>query len=80
MNSVEIETTRTLRVRLKDKHAAFLRAQSREVNFVWNYVNELGLKMLQREWRFCTAYDLHRYSWCDERRLVAAFPDRTGGQ
>ncbi|WP_321574432.1 RNA-guided endonuclease InsQ/TnpB family protein [Paraburkholderia franconis] len=49
-------------MRLKDRHAVFLRAQSREVNFVWNYVNELGLKILQREGRFCTAYDLHRYT------------------
>ena len=62
MNSIPTETTRTLRVRLKDRHATFLRAQSREVNFVWNYANELGLKILLREGRFCTAYELHRYT------------------
>ena len=62
MNSNSAELTRTLRVRLKDKHTAFLRAQAREVNFVWNFVNELGLRILEREGRFCTAYDLHRYT------------------
>lgn len=47
------EVTRTLRLRLKDKHSAFLREQAREVNFVWNYCNELSYKILQREGRFC---------------------------
>jgi hypothetical protein len=55
-------TTRTLRLRLEDRHAAFLRGQAREVNFVWNYVNDLSLKILEREGRFCSAYDLHRYT------------------
>jgi putative transposase len=49
-------------LRLKDKHAVFLREQAREVNLVWNYCNELALKILQREARFCCAYDLHRYT------------------
>ena len=49
-------------MRLKDRHAALLRAQAREVNFVWNFCNELGLKILEREGRFCSAYDLHRYT------------------
>jgi putative transposase len=62
MNSVPTKTTRTLRLHLKDKHAVFLREQAREVNFVWNYCNELALKILQREARFCSAYDLHRYT------------------
>src|SRR5258708_32948414 len=62
MNSVPAKTTRTLRLRLKDKHAVFLREQAREVNLVWNYCNELALKILQREARFCSAYDLHRYT------------------
>ena len=51
-------TVRTLRVRLKDKHAALLSSQAREVNFVWNFCNETGIKILEREHRFCTGYDL----------------------
>jgi len=56
------ETTRTLRLRLKDKHSAFLREQAREVNFVWNYCNELSFRILKREGRFCSHVDLDRYT------------------
>jgi putative transposase len=51
-------STLTLHLRLKDKHTSLLRAQAREVNFVWNYCNETGVKILKREGRFCTGYDL----------------------
>lgn len=36
-----------------------LRALAGEVNFVWNFVNETSVRMLQRERRFASAYDLH---------------------
>ncbi len=49
---------RVLHVRLKDKHAAWLRELSREVNFVWNYCNEISPKIFEREGRFPTGYDL----------------------
>ena len=51
-------TTRVLRLRIKDKHAKHLLAQSREVNQVWNFCQETSLKILEREQRFCTGYDL----------------------
>jgi len=44
--------TRVLRLRLKDKHAAALRAMARDVNLVWNYCNELSAKVFERERRF----------------------------
>jgi IS605 OrfB family transposase len=53
---------KTLRVRIKDKHAKYLRELAREVNFVFNYVNELGLKILERSGKFPSAYDLHKYT------------------
>ena len=31
-------TTKTLKVRIKDKHARVLREWSRAVNFTWNYI------------------------------------------
>lgn len=37
-------------------------ALAREVNFVWNYVNELSLKVLQREGRFLSADDFHPFT------------------
>jgi IS605 OrfB family transposase len=50
--------TRVLHLRIKDKHAKHLLEQSREVNQVWNYCNETSQRILERERRFCTGYDL----------------------
>lgn len=54
--------TRVLRLRVKDKHAGFLLEQSREVNMVWNYSQDLGLKVLEREHRFMSAYDMAEFT------------------
>jgi len=59
MNSLPF-TTRTLRLHLKDKHGACLRELAREVNFVWNYCNEISFNILQREERFCSDFDLNK--------------------
>ena len=61
MNSDKF-TTRTLRLRVKDKHAALLRSQAWAVNQVWNYVNELSLKHFQRQREFLSAYDMQPYT------------------
>ena len=53
---------RTLRFRLKDKHIADLTAKARDVNFVWNYCNELAIKVFARERRFMTGYDFAAYT------------------
>ncbi len=55
-------STLTLHLRLKDKHAGFLRAQAREVNLVWNYSQDLALQVLRREKRFLSAYDIAPYT------------------
>lgn len=57
-NSIE----RTLHLRVRDKHAGFLLEQSRWVNFLWNYDNELSWKVLDREGRFLSGYDLHEFT------------------
>ena len=54
--------TKVLRLRIKDKHAAHLLAQSREVNQVWNYSQDLALQVLQREHRFMSAFDMAAYT------------------
>jgi len=36
---MDMKTTKTLKIRVRDKHAAVLREAARAVNFVWNYVN-----------------------------------------
>ena len=53
---------RTLRLRIKDKHATYLRELARESNLVWNYVNDLSFKIFQRERRFPSGYDLQKYT------------------
>ena len=35
---------KTLKLRIKDKHYKVLDQLASEVNFVWNYVNDLGFK------------------------------------
>lgn len=52
---------KTLRVRIRDKHAALLNEMARQVNFVWNYVNELSSRSIRERGRFLSAYDLHPY-------------------
>jgi putative transposase len=54
--------TRVLRMRLKDKHAKLLTQLARDVNFVWNYCNELAVKVWERERRFLSGYDFHPFT------------------
>jgi IS605 OrfB family transposase len=58
----ERKGVRTLRIRIKDKHAKYLSELAREVNLVWNFVNELSIKVFQRERRFMSGYDLQKYT------------------
>lgn len=60
--SSPVLVTRTLRLRLKDKHGAFLREHSRAVNFVWNFCNELSVKYFERKRAFMSAYDMQPYT------------------
>jgi hypothetical protein len=54
-------STKVLHLRLKDKHSRWLDHLACQVNFVWNFCNEHSIKVLQREQRFCSAFDLHPY-------------------
>ena len=53
---------KTLKLRIKDKHATQLNILAGAVNFVWNYVNELSFKHLKRTGKFFSAYDLATYT------------------
>ncbi|MGP5532222.1 RNA-guided endonuclease InsQ/TnpB family protein [Psychrobacter celer] len=53
---------KTLKLRIKDKHATQLNILAGSVNFVWNYVNELSFKHLQSTGKFFSAYDLAVYT------------------
>ena len=53
---------KTLKLRIKDKHIDQLNRLSGSVNFVWNYVNDLSYKHLQKTGKFLSAYDLNEYT------------------
>lgn len=60
MSSQTSTPIKTLRVRIKDRHAKALLALASEVNMVWNYCQQMSLAILERERRFCTGYDLDK--------------------
>jgi hypothetical protein len=57
MSSSRCSAVRGLRLRVKDKHAAWLCGLAREVNTVFNYCNELSVKVFERERRFLSEFD-----------------------
>lgn len=54
--------TKTLKVRIKDKHAPLLRQWAASVNFVWNYINQLSSRSIKERGRFLSAFDIHAYT------------------
>ena len=61
--------TKTLRLRIKDKHARVLSAMAREVNQVWNFCNETSRRAIRERHQWLSGYDLQKltngYSKCD---------------
>jgi putative transposase len=53
---------KTLKLRIKDKHASALVAMAREVNQVWNYANELSYRSIRERQKWLSAYDLQKYT------------------
>lgn len=51
-----------LKLRIKDKHCKVLDQLASEVNFVWNYVNDLGFRHLKRKGEFLSAFDIAKYT------------------
>ncbi len=54
--------TKTLKIRVKDKHRNELNNQARQVNFVWNYINELSSRSVRERGIFLSAYDIQKYT------------------
>ena len=53
--------TKTLKVRVKDKHVKFLAQQAKNINFVWNYINELSSRSIKERGVFLSNYDIQKY-------------------
>ena len=57
--------TKTLKIRLKDRHARRLNRMAREVNFVWNYINDLSSRNVRRfngKAIWLSGYDIQKYT------------------
>ena len=52
--------TKTLRLRIKDKHVPLLRRMAREVNTVWNYCNQANRDYWRKHRRHLTGFDLNK--------------------
>ena len=54
--------TKTLKVRVRDKHAPLLDGMARAVNYTWNYLNDLSNRSIKERGTFLSAYDMHPYT------------------
>lgn len=67
--AAEQQVTKTLKLRVKDKHAAVLGQMAREVNTTWNFCNETSARAIREKGKFLTGYDLQKltagYCKCD---------------
>ena len=57
-----MKKTKTLKLRVKDKHSRKLDQMAKSVNIVWNYINELSQRSIRERGKFLSAYDLHPYT------------------
>ena len=60
-----MKAIKTLKLRIKDKHAKVLAAMAREVNQVWNHVNEVSAKAARPfhgKPKFLSGYDLQKFT------------------
>ena len=54
--------TKTLKVRIRDKHIKVLNAWAFSVNQVWNYCNELSYRSIRERQKWLSGYDLQDYT------------------
>jgi IS605 OrfB family transposase len=52
--------TKTLRLRIKDKHAKTLLSMAREVNLVWNFCNETSHRAIREHSKWLSGFDLQK--------------------
>lgn len=71
-----MKTIKTLKLRIKDKHAPVLTAMAREVNQVWNFCNETSIRSISERHKWLSGFDLQKYtagySKCDGVKIGSA--------
>lgn len=65
---------KTIKVRVRDKHAAVPRAMAYETNQVWKCCAELRMRVARERGRWLSGYDLQHYTI----RAPGGSPDGTG--
>jgi transposase len=76
MSSYSSTAIRTLRLPVKDKHASWLSGLAREVNTVFNYCNELSVKVYERERRLLSGFDFWPFLKGSTRAIHAKVANR----
>lgn len=70
------DVIRTLKVRIKDKHATALCSMAREVNTTWNFCNETSSRAIRERRKFLSGFDLQKltdgFSKCEGVRIGSA--------
>ncbi len=65
---------RTLKLRMKDKHAGLLHKMACEVNTVWNFCNETSARAIRERRQYLSGYDLQKltagYSKCEGVKVL----------
>jgi len=64
-----VKKIKTLKVRIRDKHAKELSKQAQAVNFVWNYINNLSHKAITERGKWFSEYDFHPYTKGSNKEL-----------
>ena len=68
-----MKTLKTLKLRIKDKHASVLGQMAREVNQVFNFCNETSSRAIRERCKWLSGYDLQKltagYSKCEGVRV-----------
>ena len=68
----EHDGVRTLRLRIKGKHAPYLRELARESNLVWNYLNERQEGLEVRGWVCSECGTVHHRDVNAAKNILAA--------
>ena len=76
-----MEAIKTLKLRIKDKHASVLSQMAREVNQVWNFCNETSSRAIRERHQWLSGFDLQKltagFSKCEEVRVGSSTIQQT---
>ena len=54
--------TKTLKLRIKERHAKVLQLMASQVNQVWNFCNELSSRSIRERQQWLSGFDLQKYT------------------